>query len=96
MASFLIAFFLCVLCVGVGSLLWAVHDLRESIKAPKLTMVPRETSNGTDAVTAQIPPSVTTYEPVYLSDGQIAAKLRGKGTDSTAPKVHEPIEASRV
>lgn len=58
------------------------------------TLVPRATF-GTDGVTAQIPPPNTGYEPVYLSDAQIARLERGLGPAPVAPTAHEPIEASR-
>jgi hypothetical protein len=67
--------------------------LRRSVPAPLSFVGPANSS--ASGVTAQIPPITTTYEPIYLSDAQLARLERGKGSEPIPLVAHEPIEASR-
>lgn len=65
---------------------------KSRVPAP-LQLVPRSNS-GTDAVTAEIPPSNLSYAPVYLTDSQIASMERMQSGSDGAP-AHGPLEAER-
>lgn len=77
---------------GLIFLAMALADQRR-LKAP-LALVPNLPNDGTEATTAQIPPQTTTYEPIYLSDAQIAQRERVK--NGTVAKAHDAVEADRV
>lgn len=76
-------------CLG----LFLAERRQRRTSPPPLTLVP-QSNTGFDGVTAAVPPHPT-YQPVYLSDAQIQAKLRGQGADASSPRAHDPIEASR-
>ena len=51
-------------------------------------------TTGSTAVNAQIPPTVVQYDPVYLTDAQIAQRERVK--NGTVAKSHDTVEADKV
>ena len=99
MASLLIPFAILAAGMVLGGALvligMALQDsrLRRSVPAPLSFVGPANSS--ASGVTAQIPPITTTYEPIYLSDAQLARLERGHGADPIPLVAHEPIEASR-
>lgn len=64
-------------CVGL-----AFADQRKSRQPFSLVSAPR---NGTDAPPVQVPPQTATYEPIYLSDAQVAQRERVKNGTASEP-----------
>lgn len=86
------AFFLGI-CTGSGLILLGIafHDQRKLRLPLELVNAPSRSAGDT---TAQIPPSPLSFEPVYLSDAQVATMERVKS--GTAPRSHDTVEADRV
>ena len=73
----------------------ALQDSRHRLSRPAPLSFVGPANSSFEGVTAQIPPATTTYEPIYLSDAQLARLERGHGADPIPLVAHEPLEASK-